>query len=45
MLIREKEGTDIEKCTLVKPDLSFKEELQAFRQEMLDASSSMERRK
>lgn len=32
----------MEKCILVKPDPSFKSDIQAFRQEMLDANSSMD---
>lgn len=32
----------MKKCILVKPDLSFKNDIQNFRQEMLDANSSMD---
>ena len=30
------------KCVLIKPELSFESDIQAFRKEMLDANSSMD---
>ncbi len=32
----------MDKCILIKPDLSFKNDIQSFRKEMLDAKSSMD---
>ncbi|MBS4538446.1 GNAT family N-acetyltransferase [Clostridium sp. D2Q-11] len=32
----------MDKCMLIKPDISFKSDIQAFRKEMLDANSSMD---
>lgn len=32
----------MDKCTLIKPDLSFENEIQAFRKEMIEANSSMD---
>lgn len=32
----------MDKCTLIKPDISFENDIQAFRKEMLEANSSMD---
>lgn len=32
----------MDKCVLIKPDISFKKDIQAFRKEMLDTNSSMD---
>lgn len=32
----------MDKCVLIKPDLSFENEIEAFRKEMIEANSSMD---
>lgn len=32
----------MDKCVLIKPDISFKNDIEAFRKEMIDANSSIE---
>lgn len=32
----------MDKCLLIKPDVLFKNDIEAFRKEMLDAKSSMD---
>lgn len=35
-------GITLDKCKLVKPDLSFEGDIQLFRKEMIDVKSSMD---